>query len=241
MLAKTAVKEKPMKADQFQQRLWLLAPLAAVVAALAAIVVLATRDMTLLAGSEAVPGNSSPPAPASATAPVNKPRLSTVAGLFGTLPITPEKTPVVAPPTRLDLVLKATFTHNEPNRSYALIGSKKGDTGTVTQGQEIAPGALLKAVHPGYVVISRNGQDETLHLPILGDNSERRSLASNGPQAPPSSVSERPVQATTQASPQQTSTAQTYRQSDSPPVNEQAELRRKKLMERLQSLRNRRD
>ncbi|MBQ0797924.1 MAG: hypothetical protein KBT63_01475 [Porticoccaceae bacterium] len=77
------------------------------------------------------------------------------------------------PETRLDLVLKGTFTHDSADMASALIAEKNGSSKRYFTGDEIASGVELISVQAGAVVLRRNGRDESLKLPLLSDTIER--------------------------------------------------------------------
>lgn len=74
------------------------------------------------------------------------------------------------PETRLDLVLKGTFTHAEDTKASALIAPSNKQTNRYFVGDHVPGGAELVAVHPGEVILRRNGQDERLKLPMLKED-----------------------------------------------------------------------
>ena len=167
---------------------------------------------------------------------------TSASNLFGARIERKEKPAPKATPTRLDLTLKATFTNEVKAQSYALISDKSGKTQSVATGGDVAPGVTLKSVATGFVVLSRNGRDETLHLPILGDNSERQNRVADKPALPQKATATARAGNTVIVGspvPDAPPASQPQRATQNPALNEQAELRRQKLMERLQTLRNR--
>jgi len=74
------------------------------------------------------------------------------------------------PETRLDLVLKGTFTHAENEKASALIAPSNKKTDRYFVGDQVPGGAELVAVHRGEVILRRNGQDESLKLPMLKED-----------------------------------------------------------------------
>ena len=92
-------------------------------------------------------------------------------GLFGQLPINSEQEPEspdkYLPDTRLSLVLQGTFTNAKESKASALITQNNTRPKQYLSGDEIASGVKLVAVYPGYVILRRNGRDESLKMPIL--------------------------------------------------------------------------
>ncbi|MDX2349626.1 MAG: type II secretion system protein N [Porticoccus sp.] len=74
------------------------------------------------------------------------------------------------PETRLDLVLKGTFTHTENKKASALIAKANQDTERFFIGDLVPGDAELVAVNLGEVILRRNGQDESLKLPMLKED-----------------------------------------------------------------------
>lgn len=68
-----------------------------------------------------------------------------------------------APETRLSLTLLGILA-GTPEASRALIASSGGDEKPYAIGDDVAPGASLQAIFPDRVILSRNGQMETLRL-----------------------------------------------------------------------------
>ena len=103
---------------------------------------------------------------------VTKTQLSEISLLFGSVENVPDK-PVVEslPDTRLDLILKGTFTHSDTRQQSALI-SNKSSTQRYYIDDEIQPGTKINSIQPGVVTLRRNGQDEALRLPILTAGNE---------------------------------------------------------------------
>jgi general secretion pathway protein C len=93
---------------------------------------------------------------------------SKVGSLFGRV-IEETRTPTQKdiPETRLDLVLKGTFTHAEDTKASALIAPSNKKTDRYFVGDQVPGGAELIAVHRGEIILRRNGQDERLKLPML--------------------------------------------------------------------------
>jgi len=78
------------------------------------------------------------------------------------------------PDTRLDLILQGTFTHTEEKKASALIAHNNQSSKNYLMGDEITPGVKLVAIHPGKVILRRNGQDESLKMPILKGETQFR-------------------------------------------------------------------
>ena len=74
------------------------------------------------------------------------------------------------PETRLNLILKGTFTHEESDKASALIAENNKNTARFFVGDEIAGSAKLIAIRKGEITLRRNGQDELLRLPYLKEN-----------------------------------------------------------------------
>ncbi len=147
-----------------------------------------------------------------------------VTSLFGTLK--PQSTPIASdlPETRLQLILKGTFTHNEEGRQSALINANKGLTVRYFLGDDVSPGASIVSIEPGIVTLRRNGQDEILKLPLLSEQHER--LANTSQKL-----------AHTTISPNQPSTTTHINSGYTKPSSQIANQHKIKLQERLEKLR----
>ena len=77
------------------------------------------------------------------------------------------------PETRLKLILKGTFTHQEEDKASALIAEVNKDASRYYVGDQILENAKLVSVNSGEIVLRRNGQDELLKLPILNGKREK--------------------------------------------------------------------
>lgn len=88
--------------------------------------------------------------------------------LFGSAKKNPEK-PIQQkiPETRLNLVLKGTFTHEDSTKASALIAVANKTAEHYFVGDEIPGGAELIIVGKGEITLRRNGQDELLKLPFF--------------------------------------------------------------------------
>ncbi|MCW9025125.1 MAG: type II secretion system protein GspC [Gammaproteobacteria bacterium] len=74
------------------------------------------------------------------------------------------KGPINAPDTKLRLVLHGVFASNEPSQSMAIIAPKSGKDKTYRIGESVPGGAQLHEVYADRIILSRNGQLETLRL-----------------------------------------------------------------------------
>lgn len=93
---------------------------------------------------------------------------SQTAKLFGQDTVKPQEVaPEQLPETRLNLILKGTFTHENSEKASALIAESNKSTARFFVGNEIPGGAELIAIRKGEVILRRNGQDELLKLPYL--------------------------------------------------------------------------
>ena len=93
------------------------------------------------------------------------------ARLFGLAMKKPKEiAPEQLPETRLNLILKGTFTHEESDKASALIAENNKNTARFFVGDEIAGSAKLIAIRKGEITLRRNGQDELLRLPYLKEN-----------------------------------------------------------------------
>jgi len=89
-------------------------------------------------------------------------------GLFGTpLPSNSTASQQALPRTRLELVLKGTFTHTNELKASALIALPNKSAKSYLIGDTLPGDAELVSINKGEVVLRRNGRDERLTLPIL--------------------------------------------------------------------------
>ncbi len=88
------------------------------------------------------------------------------AHLFGKASVTPVpvKGPIVAPETRLSLSLHGLFASDDPALALAIIAAKGGRDRAYRRGDTLPGGATLHEIYPDRVILSRNGQLETLRL-----------------------------------------------------------------------------
>ncbi len=103
----------------------------------------------------------------------SSPTLEQVAALhlFGSASEAPAKAaPVKIPETRLNLVLKGIFAVDDPNDGGAIIADGRGQEGFYRVGARIPGGAVLSRISADHVVLSRNGNLETLRLPSDSDS-----------------------------------------------------------------------
>jgi general secretion pathway protein C len=70
-----------------------------------------------------------------------------------------------APDSRLDLKLRGVIAAAEPKWSRAFIAGGDGEDRAYPLGAQLPGGAVVQAIHPDRVVLSRNGSLETLRLP----------------------------------------------------------------------------
>lgn len=83
-----------------------------------------------------------------------------------------QKQPADIPKTRLNLVLRgalAELGHKDKKASAIIQGSNQDKLYAI--GDTLPGGATLKEIHPDHVVLSRNGQLETLYFPDAGKDS----------------------------------------------------------------------
>ncbi len=123
---------------------------------------LAPAPTTAIAPLAAIPMNAPPP-------PSRAVETIVAAKLFGDADAEPPPEPEVvitedAPETALNLRLSGVF-QNEDGRGRALIGEGSGDERVYAVGDVLPGGATLERVLTRKVLISRNGQTESLSLP----------------------------------------------------------------------------
>ncbi len=116
---------------------------------------------TLWAKSK-VPAAAAPVIPALAPAPqVDIAALH----LFGGSSVEPGAEAANAPETPLNLTLRGVFSSDDQEAAYAIIAGPDGEEMSYGLEDELPGGAVLKAVFPDRVTLSRNGRSETLSLP----------------------------------------------------------------------------
>ncbi len=74
-------------------------------------------------------------------------------------------TPVDAPETKLNLILKGALASSDPVRARAIIGDPRGKEEQYAVGEQLPGNAELSEIHPDRVILKRNGRFETLRLP----------------------------------------------------------------------------
>ena len=151
---------------------------------------LATLTWELLSPAESV--DEIEVIPGSAPAPVNPDRqlisqmpswhLMGVAQQ-GSQPV-PVNTPVEAPETKLNLILKGALASNDPEHARAIIADPRGKEEQYAVGEQLPGNAELSEIHPDRVILKRNGRFETLRLPR--DKSSSNTVASRRVSARPS-------------------------------------------------------
>lgn len=121
------------------------------------------------------------------------------------------------PPTNLAVTLRAVFAASDPKAASAVIESSDGRTQVLKVGATIDSSASLQAVYANRVVLSRNGELETLYFPA-----PQESTAMTVPQD-----SEQPI-STNAGDPNAPTTASSAE-----------EIKRAAIMQRLEELRAR--
>ena len=74
-------------------------------------------------------------------------------------------TPVDAPETKLNLILKGALASNDPEHARAIIADPRGKEEQYAVGEQLPGNAELSEIHPDRVILKRNGRFETLRLP----------------------------------------------------------------------------
>jgi len=74
-------------------------------------------------------------------------------------------TPVDAPETKLNLILKGALASSDPVNARAIIGDPRGKEEQYAVGEQLPGNAELSEIHPDRVILKRNGRFETLRLP----------------------------------------------------------------------------
>jgi len=77
----------------------------------------------------------------------------------------PTTTPVDAPETKLNLILKGALASNDPQHARAIIADPRGKEEQYAVGEQLPGNAELSEIHPDRVILKRNGRFETLRLP----------------------------------------------------------------------------
>lgn len=108
--------------------------------------------------------------PASVT-PSSQPRFNNIVSLhvFGEANKVDTPTvadaPIDAPKTNLKLVLRGVFSHSDQDKAMAIIADAGGKEKLYRKGGQVPGGATVHTIYPDRVILQRNGQFETLHLP----------------------------------------------------------------------------
>ena len=84
--------------------------------------------------------------------------------LQGTQPVQ-TNTPVEAPETKLNLILRGALASNNPEHARAIIADPRGKEEQYAVGEQLPGNAELSEIHPDRVILKRNGRFETLRLP----------------------------------------------------------------------------
>ena len=74
-------------------------------------------------------------------------------------------TPIDAPETKLQLILRGALSSNDPKHARAIIADPRGKEEQYGLGDTLPGNAELSEVHPDRVILKRNGRYETLRLP----------------------------------------------------------------------------
>ena len=82
-------------------------------------------------------------------------------------------TPVDAPETKLNLMLKGALASNDPDHARAIIADPRGKEEQYAVGEQLPGNAELSEIHPDRVILKRNGRFETLRLPKDKQSSNR--------------------------------------------------------------------
>jgi general secretion pathway protein C len=74
-------------------------------------------------------------------------------------------TPIDAPETKLQLILRGALSSNDSEHARAIIADPRGKEEAYEIGQQLPGDAELSEIHPDRVILKRNGRFETLRLP----------------------------------------------------------------------------
>ena len=74
-------------------------------------------------------------------------------------------TPLDAPETKLNLILKGALASDDPEHARAIIADPRGKEEQYAVGEQLPGNAELSEIHPDRVILKRNGRFETLRLP----------------------------------------------------------------------------
>jgi len=95
-------------------------------------------------------------------------RQLTSSNLFGIAGLTRTTKTAKAPETRLNLVLKGVFAAIPMASASAIIArGKNGKEDIYGIGDKLPGGVTIKEIHPVHVILERQGQLETLHMPKI--------------------------------------------------------------------------
>ncbi len=198
--------------------------------------VLALETSNLLATLNYQPSVSSNAKPAaSAKQTIYQASSITNSNIFGRSLASASFSQANIPVTRLQLILRGAFTSSNPKQASAIIEGPDGQTRSYKSGSKIYGQASLQQVFSDRVVLSRNGQLETLYFPEPGtrsNNATNGGNAANYPSTVPDDIQQL-VQDNMSAEEIQ-ATSKQLRSSAMTPEQRQALIR-----ERLQELRNR--
>jgi general secretion pathway protein C len=78
----------------------------------------------------------------------------------------PQMEAAAAPETRLNLKLRGVFSSEDKDIARAIIADAKGEDESYAIGDEVPGGAILNDIFEDRVILERNGQLETLKLPM---------------------------------------------------------------------------
>ena len=78
----------------------------------------------------------------------------------------PKMDVAAAPETRLNLKLRGVFSSKDKTIARAIISDPKGDDDSYAIGDQVPGGAVLNDIMEDRVILERNGQLETLKLPV---------------------------------------------------------------------------
>jgi len=160
-----------------EDRLSISPPLAA--AALVAVLALSATGMQLLRGfgsaSESRSADTHPPV--IATPPPDPLPVILSADVFGAASTASASTAVgvPAPQEATGFILRAAFAA-ENGTGGAIIENSSGQADWYRIGQSVAPGLILKEVHPDYVLFDRSGSPERLQFERLSDTPPAQSV-----------------------------------------------------------------
>ncbi len=98
-------------------------------------------------------------------------------GLFEIKKPPPKIEAAAAPETRLNLKLRGVFASQNKELARAIIADARGDDQSYAIGDQVPGGAVLNDVFEDRVILDRNGQLETLKLPVESTPGEIPSTA----------------------------------------------------------------